>query len=114
MKLRFEIDQAELFRKGIDAPKSVITIEVDPSKISAKDRNLIADRLNGIDVGTMIFLDGKTGKSSRRLVAETPDYAGLIEAVRTNQKEIEAVEKRHRAMLALREQATEALARANP
>jgi len=50
MKLRFEVDQAACLRKGIDCPKSIVTIEINPAKLSEEDRNLIADRMNGIDI----------------------------------------------------------------
>jgi hypothetical protein len=117
MKLRFEIDQAECFRKGIDTPKSIITIEVDPAKIPINERNLIADRLDGIDVCELVFALGKKYKSHyqppphigpcetgqpNRILAKTPDYAGLIEAIQENQKEIEQEEKRHAALKAFR------------
>ena len=50
MKLRFEVNQAEAFRRGINIEKSVHVIDVDPSTLDQDKRNLIADRLEGIDV----------------------------------------------------------------
>lgn len=80
MKLRFEIDQAYFFRKGIDAPKSIVTIEVDPSKLPQEDRDLIADRLIGIDVFKLA--EGPDG-----LVKATGlDYAALLNAVKEDEK----------------------------
>lgn len=76
MKLRFEIDQAYLFRKGIDAPKSIVHIEVDPSKLSQDQRNLIADRLIGIDV---FKLD--PSKKDGLIKAKGSTWADLMEAV---------------------------------
>jgi hypothetical protein len=50
MKLRFGVNQAECFRKGINCPKSITTVEVDPAELPQSVRDLIADRLSGIDV----------------------------------------------------------------
>lgn len=100
MKLRFEVDQAECFRKGIDCPKSIVTIEVDPAKIPADERNLIADRLGGIDVLETfampamsedgLVLNGDKWAVARmvdkRIKAEEPTYKALIKAVRENDK----------------------------
>ena len=44
MKLRFEVDQAACFRKGIDCPESIVTIEVDPQNLPEDERNLIFRR----------------------------------------------------------------------
>ena len=94
MKLRFQIDQAACFRNGIDAPKSIVTIDVDPQKIPADDRNLIADRMDGIDVcqltddgsGRLHHGDGRP----RHILALTPTYEGLMTAIREQIKEVEA------------------------
>lgn len=93
MKLRFEVDQAEAFRQGVDVPKSIVTVEVDPSKLSQEQRNLIADRLDGIDVCVLAgFRDGKPikilvdGKPVRMLV-KLPTFESLMEAVIENQNE---------------------------
>jgi len=50
MVLRFEVNQAEAFRRGVNVPKSIVHLDVDPSTLSQEDRDFIADRLNGIDV----------------------------------------------------------------
>jgi|SRR6185369_1942558 len=50
MKLRFEVNQAEAFRRGINIEKSIVTIDVDPSSLNPFQRSIIADRLRGIDV----------------------------------------------------------------
>jgi hypothetical protein len=94
MKLRFEVDQAECFRKGIDCPKSVVTIEVNPSDIPQEERNLIADRLDGIDV-CEITAAGTIKVQGRPVLvlAKDPSYQGLIEAVRANQAEVERQQK---------------------
>ena len=108
MKLRFEVDQAACFRKGIDCPESIVTIEVDPQKLPEDERNLIADRLKGTDVcklggrrNQMHTMDGRPGL----VEAETPDYQGLIAAVRRNekfmseQKVLEETRSRHRELV---------------
>lgn len=84
MKIRFHIDQAHLFRKGIDAPKSIVTLEVDPSKCSQEDRNLIADRLSGID---LFKLATKGGDGP--IVALGIDYSDMIKAIQEDQKQME-------------------------
>lgn len=81
MKLRFEVDQAECFRRGIDCPKSIVTIEVNPVKLPQDERTLIADRLDGIDVKQ---IDGPG-----RIIALDPTYESLIDAVRVHQRIIE-------------------------
>lgn len=50
MKIRFKIDQADMFRRGIDAPKSIVTLEVNPADIAPDKRELIARHMRGIDV----------------------------------------------------------------
>ncbi|MEO5802141.1 MAG: hypothetical protein ABIR24_01320 [Verrucomicrobiota bacterium] len=100
MKLRFAVDQAACFRKGIDCPKSIVTIEVDPKNISEQQRNLIADRLVGIDVA-QLWNDGNgTVKVYRdqkpvHIVTESPDYEGLIAAIMFNEKEVSDRKGRH-------------------
>lgn len=82
MKLRFEVDQAYLFRKGIDAPKSIVHIEVDPSKLPQSERDLIADRLIGIDV---FKLDTK--QSDGLIKAKGPTWKDLLDAVKEDEKQ---------------------------
>ena len=102
MKLRFEVDQAACFRRGIDCPKSIVTIEVDPSTLTENERDLIADRLIGIDVCILWNSDAGNTKGvcanggPDRIKAESPDYAGLIAAVRANEAEVKSRQLRHR------------------
>jgi hypothetical protein len=105
MKLRFEVDQAACFRKGIDCPKSIVTIEVNPAEIPVEERILIADRLHGIDVCQLWNSnDGTTkqftaeGHQPIRIVAEEPNYASLVTAVRADQAQVESRLARHRAV----------------
>ncbi len=118
MKLRFEVDQAESFRQGVDCPKSVVYVDVNPSKLPQEERNLIADRMTGIDVmqmeamrervpvdeaqleaaesddqKTMIMLEatkpnGKIGKSHTRIKSKLPTFESLMEAIQENDNEV--------------------------
>lgn len=90
MDIRFEVNQAEAFRRGIDVPKSIVTIQVNPAEIPESERHLIADRLDGIDVMLLRFSAGEISQSSHRLIAKSPDYQGLIEAVKANELDIQA------------------------
>ena len=99
VKLRFEVDQAECLRAGIDCPKSIVTVEVDPAKLSQDERDLLADRLSGIDVCELGLgnkgqprrlyhrrTEGQQAKGKRnkpwRIVAKAPTYSALMDAVR--------------------------------
>jgi hypothetical protein len=103
MKLRFEVDQAEAFRQGIDVPKSIVTIEVNPAEISQEQRNLIADRLDGIDVcqhaGVLDdLLDGKPKRDRDgkpfRIMAKLPTFESLMEAVTEDEKDAQISSKK--------------------
>jgi len=102
MILRFEVDQAEAFRQGVNVPKSTNHVEVDPSKLSQEERNLIADRLDGIDVmakgvdmeviqgssregDTVQFHVKGLKKSTNRVVSKLPTFTALMEAVREDE-----------------------------
>jgi len=92
MKLRFEVDQAEAFRQGIDVPKSIVTIEVNPAELPQGNRNLIADRLNGIDVCQIAcitegVLPRDRNGQSLRIKAQLPTFESLMEAIAEDQRE---------------------------
>ena len=108
MRIRFEVSQAEAFRRSVDAPKSIVTIEVDPSpKLSSEDRDLIAARLDGIDVcrlgvsvdkveklycsnALMGQVHRQLGRSTpARIVASLPTFEALMEAIRANEREVQ-------------------------
>lgn len=55
MKLKFGVDQAACFRKGVDASRSVAIIEVNPAEVAADIRGLISDYLRGIEVHRLAF-----------------------------------------------------------
>jgi hypothetical protein len=107
MKLRFEVDQAECFRKGIDCPKSIVTIEVDPAKLPQAQRDLIAERLNGIDVfrldvtGLLSWENGvpklmkgvkhEYYQTSTRVKAAEPTLEALLDAVEADAKKMRQI-----------------------
>ena len=97
MTLRFEVDQADAFRRGINLPKSTVHLDVDPSKLPAEERNLIADRLNGIDVCRLhlnpVAFDGPPKKTSERIQAKDPTYEALLAAVKEDANNIEQKRK---------------------
>jgi hypothetical protein len=95
MKLRFAVDQAEAFRQGVDCPKSIITIEVDPANIPQDERNLIADRLHGgIDVCRGEIRDGDkvtpifSFGEPARIIAALPTFEALMQTVRADEREL--------------------------
>jgi hypothetical protein len=93
MVLRFEVNQAEAFRRGVDVSKSTNHLNIDPSQLSQEERDLIADRLRGIDVMKMVVQDGKIQQSTwenDRITAILPTYESLLEAIKQNQSEVEA------------------------
>jgi len=101
MKLRFEVDQAEAFRQGIDVPKSIVTIEVNPAELSPERRNLIADRLNGIDVCQVACIaEGMLPRDRNgqplRIKAKVPTFESLMEAIVAEQCEWDLAVKKKR------------------
>jgi hypothetical protein len=85
MKLRFEVDQAECFRRGIDCPKSIVTVDVNPADLPKDVREPIADRLSGIDVchltlapnGSVEIAKNDDG-TPRRILALEPTFEALL------------------------------------
>jgi hypothetical protein len=98
MLLRFRVDQAECFRRGIDAPRSIVTVPINPADLPQADRNLSADRLDGIDVCRLGFADtsGTPWKMHSddgepdHVLASAPTFEGLMEAVRKDQTDFES------------------------
>jgi len=112
MKLRFAVDQGECLRRGVDCKSSTITIEVDPPKLPQEERDLIANRMRPgkIDVYWLIAQPGgntilscNTGVESDLICANSPDYAGLIEAVRENEEEVKQGTPAEKFELSMRE-----------
>jgi hypothetical protein len=88
MRLRFDVDQAECLRRGIDCPNSIVSVQIDPANLPQEQRDKIADRLEGIDVCTLRTNADKTitknfdgaGKPIR-VRAKGPTYEDLWAAV---------------------------------
>jgi hypothetical protein len=102
MQLRFSVNQAEAFRQGIDCPKSIVHVEVDPATLDETTRRLIADRMKGIDVyqleyrgngETAIKLDYEPVTLSLsvpvRIEANAPTFEAMMEAVKENERELQ-------------------------
>lgn len=110
MKLRFAVDQAEAFRQGIDAPNSTVTVDVNPAKVPKDIRELVAERMDGIEVRKLaldcksyimkggesvsIGLTGKKRLGSALLKAKLPTFEALVEAVKENEAEMEDTRQR--------------------
>ena len=108
MTLKFRVDQAEAFRRGIDCPEPIVTINVNPSHIPQRHRGLIAARLSwNNDVCRLFPTEDGLGtfdapsdefcgegdwppQEPLYIIAKLLTYEGLIEAVEANQKELEA------------------------
>lgn len=125
MKLRFGVNQAECFRRGINSDKSIVTVEVDPSALPQDIRNLIADRLDGIDVVELDY-DSREKKAYKvhcdtstpspngygyvqkpvLIEAVEPTWEALLDAVRANAQALskaEALDKEEKNAEKLRE-----------
>jgi len=81
-------------RRGIDAPKSIVTIDVDPAALPQEERDLIADRMQGIDVCELSSATQASHRqwedgSPRHVVALEPTYDALMEGIRDNQLEVD-------------------------
>jgi len=120
MVLRFEVNQAEAFRRGVNVPKSTCHLEVDPASLSQDDRDLIADRLVGIDIcyldqnGNKTFApkndwERNTGNHSEptRILANLPTYEALMEAIRENDRRAGSLIKIQTVVKLLEEMAKE-------
>lgn len=96
MKLRFEVDQADSFRRGIDRPKSIVSIDVNPADIPEDQRTLLANHLDGIDVLEFFHHHGEvikgyrlkelsyTSREPKRIVAKAATLDALIAATKAN------------------------------
>jgi hypothetical protein len=94
MKLCFEVNQAECFRRGIDCPEPLVTIEVNPADLDQQTRNLIADRLwleNVHHLRPTPFggvRERDEDGEPWRIMANEPTLQGLIEAILEDEKEL--------------------------
>jgi hypothetical protein len=104
MKLRFNVDQGACLRAGLDHPAPTAVIDVNPGQIKLDVRNLIADRLIGIDVCQLWNSDKGTNKSVDpsgnpvRIVADAPTFEGLVKAVLKDAQIVQARQSCHRAI----------------
>ncbi len=103
MNIRFRVNQAEAFRRGVDSPSPSSIINVNPSDLSQEVRDLLADRLCGTDVHRLcveVLTDTssgcppskytrKTRKRGGHIVAVSPTFESLMEAVRDDQRKLE-------------------------
>lgn len=76
MKLLCAVDQAECFRRGIDAPYSTIKIEVNPENLSQEQRAFVADNL-------------KKGHDLTCFPIVPPTYEGFLTAINKASKQLE-------------------------
>jgi hypothetical protein len=78
MKLQFKVDQATCFRHGVDAPNSVVTLDVKPDALTQEQRDAVANNLfNGAEVhghldDELIIAAEPTVASLLRSIAEMP------------------------------------------
>ncbi len=105
MKLRFEVDQADAFRRGIDRPKSIVSVEVNPADLPEETRSNIANHLVGIDVLQFYYHNGEiikgypirelsyTSRDPKRIVAKAANIESLVEAVKANDRFIAGIEE---------------------
>lgn len=95
MKLKFNINQAESFRLGIDAPKSHAMIEVDPTTLHEDHRKLIAERMHGILVcfgrweGDKIVPKMKSKVEGDRIVCVLATFEDLMKYIRVDQERLD-------------------------
>jgi hypothetical protein len=87
MKLRFKVNQGEALRQGVDAPTSIVTIQVNPKQLTQEERNLLADRMEGIDVRelSMNHFTQQVGITIDHITANLPTFEALMTAIRTNE-----------------------------
>lgn len=108
MKLRFEVDQAEALRRGVDVPNRLVAIEVNPGALTQEQRNLIADRVDGINLLKLhynpatralektYYFEGRANDGRSRPVyiqASSPTFDAMMEAIAADQAEAVAPQK---------------------
>jgi hypothetical protein len=108
MKLRFEVDQAEAMRRGVAVKKRLVAIEVDPGALTEGQRDLIANRMDGIDVLKLhydpvtrafektYYFEGRANDGRSRPVyiqASLPTFDAMMEAIAADQAEAVAPQK---------------------
>ncbi|HUA68709.1 MAG TPA: hypothetical protein VMA13_09190 [Candidatus Saccharimonadales bacterium] len=95
MKIFFKIDQADLFRRGIDSDDSIVELNVNPATLPADQHDLLSRHLLPSDGGCEVVhdreraLQGETevvpvgGKpGATMVVAESPALESVLAALR--------------------------------
>jgi len=91
MHLYIGLNQGENLRRGKECGSSTTNIEVDPTKLPEEDRNLLADRMKPGEIAVYsLSLDenGNKIRTDELIYAHGPDYEGLMDAVRQNEREV--------------------------
>jgi hypothetical protein len=95
VKVRFELDQADALRRGVDIKERIVTVNFDPASIPAETRNLIADRLDGERVRPLRRRPGPNPSIDRdekkHIRAKAATLEALIEAIKENDAEVRAL-----------------------
>jgi hypothetical protein len=89
MQILCQVNQAESFRHGIDAPRSAVKIEIDPAKLPEEIREFLADNL----------CEGDKLSARDAFQLLRPDLLGLIEAVLTAKEYKESSDHNHTQIL---------------
>ena len=89
MRILCEVNQAECFRRGIDAPRSTMKIEVDPAKLPEEIREFLADHLH----------EGDKLSARDDFQLFRPDLLGFMETVLTAKEYREASDHNHTQIL---------------
>lgn len=93
MKIRFQVDEVAAFRRGLIVKRRVVSVDLDPSKLTQEQRDKIADhlqrklavRLEKNERGELVP-DGP-------LKVANPCLEGLLEAIEENRREIQKAEE---------------------
>jgi hypothetical protein len=97
-KVRFDVNQAEAFRHGLECSKPTIVLELNPKDLDQETRNLIADRLVGMDIlelhlgadGEREQLPSRRGRGQARIKAKVPTLESLMAAIKENEAKLQA------------------------
>jgi hypothetical protein len=68
MKIRFKVDQANLFFRGMDVATSIVLLEVNPSTLPKNQYELIGRHLLNGDDGCDVVHDPERAKQSYEVV----------------------------------------------
>lgn len=97
-KVRFEVNQTEAFRQGLECSKPIVVLELNPKELDQETRNLIADRLAGMDVlelrldadGEREKLPSRKARGQSRIKTTLPTFEALMTAIRENEAKLQA------------------------